>query len=321
MNKSDHDEKPVLLVVDDTPQNLDVLVHLLNDQYRVKVATNGSKALKISSVDPKPDLILLDIMMPEMDGFEVCRRLQDNPNTQDIPIIFVTAMNEMGDEAKGLSLGAVDYITKPVNPPLVMARVENHLRLANQKRALEKEVKERTIELHEKNRRLEEELAHRQSLETQLEFQLRLQRAVHEMARWQLEAEGTSPAETLILRLAQDVFQAEQCALYEKRDHRWTLAAQYPEDQSAPELKEEDFSQAANPTVSGSEVCLQLDVIENMEALENEESIGAVRLWLCLPSALGFDLKEGLTIFEAEAKLLLKSAHWRASVLDSLGEF
>ena len=122
-------ERPTVLVVDDTPDNLVLMSGLLKDEYRVKVANSGERALKIAISDSPPDLILLDIMMPEMDGYEVCKRLKAYPQTRTIPVIFLTAMTEVADETKGLSLGAVDYITKPISPPIVMARVRTHLAL------------------------------------------------------------------------------------------------------------------------------------------------------------------------------------------------
>ena len=118
-----------VLVVDDTPTNLSLMSDLLEDLYTVKVATGGARALKIARSDTPPDLILLDIMMPEIDGYEVCRQLQADVRTRDIPIIFLTARNEASDEQQGLELGAVDYITKPISPPIVLARVKSHLTL------------------------------------------------------------------------------------------------------------------------------------------------------------------------------------------------
>jgi len=122
-------EKPTILVVDDTPENLSMMSFLLKDLYKVKVANQGQKALRIAASEPRPDLILLDIMMPEMDGYEVCRQLQQDPQTRNIPIIFLTAKASIEDEEFGLELGAVDYITKPISPPVVMARVKTHLSL------------------------------------------------------------------------------------------------------------------------------------------------------------------------------------------------
>jgi len=145
----DQIEKQVILVVDDVPANIDVLSEILRPNYQVKVATNGTMALKIALSSHPPDMILLDIMMPEISGYEVCRQLQANKFTRHIPIIFVTAMDEIKNETKGFELGAVDYITKPVNPSIVQARVKIHLALRDQNRLLEQKVNERTIELQE----------------------------------------------------------------------------------------------------------------------------------------------------------------------------
>lgn len=136
-----------LLVVDDTPENIDVLKGLLGSDYKIKAAINGEKALKIAASDQPPDLILLDIMMPGMDGYEVCRHLKAEPKTAPIPVIFLTAKAETADEEAGFLLGAVDYITKPISPPIVKARVATQLALFNQSRALEAKVQERTAML------------------------------------------------------------------------------------------------------------------------------------------------------------------------------
>lgn len=143
-------DRPVILVVDDTPDNLALMSGLLKDSYRVKLANNGERALMIAAADPAPDLILLDIMMPGIDGYEVCARLKSNPETQHIPVIFLTAKSEIEDERKGLELGAVDYITKPVSPPIVMARVKAQL-----------ELKAAADFLRDKNAYLEQEVARR----------------------------------------------------------------------------------------------------------------------------------------------------------------
>jgi sigma-B regulation protein RsbU (phosphoserine phosphatase) len=125
---SDKQGKPVVLAVDDTPENLDVVKGILASDYIVKAAINGKMALKIAEKQP-PDLILLDIMMPEMDGYEVCTHLKSNPITREIPVIFLTAKDQTTDEAKGFELGAADYILKPVNPPILEARVRTHIAL------------------------------------------------------------------------------------------------------------------------------------------------------------------------------------------------
>ena len=122
-------EKQTVLIVDDSPENLNVLKGLLGADYNLKAAPNGKIALKIANIVPHPDLILLDIMMPEMDGYEVCQKLKEDKKTEHIPIVFLTAMSEEKDEAKGLELGAIDFITKPFSPDLVKARVRNHLKL------------------------------------------------------------------------------------------------------------------------------------------------------------------------------------------------
>lgn len=129
-------DKPVILAVDDTPENLDVVKGLLVPKYTVKAAPNGNIALKIAETQ-SPDLILLDIMMPGIDGYEVCRRLKSNPQTADIPVIFLTAKGETSDETEGFELGAADYILKPVNPPILRARVKTHLALKQNMDALQ----------------------------------------------------------------------------------------------------------------------------------------------------------------------------------------
>ncbi len=143
------DEKMTILVVDDTPANIQILSELLSPTYRVKAATSGAKAISIAEATPTPDLILLDIMMPVMDGYTVCHYLKNNPKTANIPIIFVTAKSETVDEEKGFNMGAVDYITKPISPSIVYARIKTHLALYSQQRELEKEVKIRTNNIHQ----------------------------------------------------------------------------------------------------------------------------------------------------------------------------
>lgn len=143
------DTRATVLVVDDAPENIDVLSGILRPHYRVRAAIDGEKALAIAMSDKPPDLILLDVMMPGMSGHEVCRRLKSHPPTRHIPVIFCTAMSEVEDERRGFELGCVDYLTKPVSPPLVIARVRTHLALHDQNRELERQVQERTQELRE----------------------------------------------------------------------------------------------------------------------------------------------------------------------------
>ncbi|MEW6513928.1 MAG: two-component system response regulator [Pseudomonadota bacterium] len=142
-----------VLIVDDTPQNLTILGELLQGTYRVRAANSGERALRATLSPPRPDIILLDIMMPGMDGYEVLRRLREDPETRKIPVIFITAMTDAANEEKGLALGAVDYIAKPFNPVIVMARVRAQLelkegrdRLARQNEWLEAEVQRRMRE-------------------------------------------------------------------------------------------------------------------------------------------------------------------------------
>ena len=162
-------KKPKVLIVDDTPENIQVLMGTLKDQYAIVAAINGDKALKMAVADPKPDLILLDIMMPGMDGFEVCRRLKADEATREIPVIFLSALDDTVNKVKGFSVGAVDYISKPFQPEEVRVRVNTHLTmnllkqdLAEKNRELqaysvhlEERVKDRTAELASLNRMYE----------------------------------------------------------------------------------------------------------------------------------------------------------------------
>jgi len=121
------DEKKTVLLVDDAPANIQIVNSILKDIYKIRIATSGAKALELVKVTPAPDLILLDVMMPEMDGYEVCTRLKLDPETRDIPVIFLTGQTEVEDETKGFDVGAVDYIHKPFSPAVVKARVQTHL--------------------------------------------------------------------------------------------------------------------------------------------------------------------------------------------------
>ncbi|MES2582200.1 MAG: two-component system response regulator [Pseudomonadota bacterium] len=157
----DTGSRQTVMVVDDTPANLILMNDLLQEQYTVKVVSNGARALKIANGDTPPDLILLDVTMPDMDGYEVCRQLKANPATQGIPVIFLTARTDEHDEEIGLELGAVDYIPKPINPAIVRARVSTHLALKasadflrNQNDYLEQEVQRRTAEVQRRTAEL-----------------------------------------------------------------------------------------------------------------------------------------------------------------------
>ncbi len=145
--------RQTILIVDDTPDNITLLSSLLKEKYNTKVATNGATALQIVS-GGGVDLVLLDVMMPELDGYETCRRMKQDPKTADVPVIFLTAKSQPEDEAMGLRMGAVDYLTKPISPPILFARVATHLSLKNARTQLKTEnhnletlVQERTGQL------------------------------------------------------------------------------------------------------------------------------------------------------------------------------
>jgi putative two-component system response regulator len=141
------DTRQRVLIVDDTPENIEILRQLLRTDYAIQAAINGEKSLEIARRTPQPDIILLDVMMPGMDGYEVCRRLKNDPLTEHIPVVFITALDQTGHETTGLELGAVDYIRKPFEPMVVKARVQNHLQLKRYEQKLEALVEERTAEL------------------------------------------------------------------------------------------------------------------------------------------------------------------------------
>ncbi|HWR40694.1 MAG TPA: response regulator [Patescibacteria group bacterium] len=158
INGGREEQRHTVLVIDDAPEILTLLGQLLKNDYLVKVANNGNKGLRIAQSEPQPDLILLDVLMPGMDGYEVCRRLKSEPQTRDIPIIFLTGKSEMHDEETGLKMGAADYITKPVSPAIVLARIKVHLQLKlmadclrEENMFLESEMVKRTADFPEKN--------------------------------------------------------------------------------------------------------------------------------------------------------------------------
>ena len=147
--------RPLILVVDDAPDSIEPIVACLHQaDFRTRIATRGERALQLAAATPLPDLILLDVTMPDMDGYEVCRQLMNNPVTAGIPVIFLTIRNEELDEQLGFDAGAIDYITKPISPPLVLTRIRNHLNLKaasdflrDRNSYLEQEVRRRTREL------------------------------------------------------------------------------------------------------------------------------------------------------------------------------
>jgi len=156
-------DKPTILIVDDTPANVALLSEVLRPEYRTKAAVDGEKALKVAMSAAPPDMILLDINMAGMDGYEVCRRLKADPATRGIPVIFVTAMDEVEDEARGLAIGGSDYITKPIVPAIVKARISTHLLLRAQNRAMETMIdrlEAQSAELRQLNATLEQRVDH-----------------------------------------------------------------------------------------------------------------------------------------------------------------
>ena len=133
-------EKEILLVVDDDPENVQLLYYTLQDKFTIRVASNGLKALELAKVEPLPHLVLLDVIMPHMDGYEVCRQLKADPKTRDIPVIFLTGKGEVTDETRGFEAGAVDYIHKPFSTPIVTARVSTHIVLRDAREQLARQL-------------------------------------------------------------------------------------------------------------------------------------------------------------------------------------
>ncbi|MEO7940461.1 MAG: response regulator [Burkholderiaceae bacterium] len=155
-------EIATILIVDDTPTNLALMVELLRTEYRTKVAINGERAIELTLGSDPPDLILLDIMMPGLSGYDVCARIKADPDRCQIPIIFISAMGAIEDEARGLELGGVDYVTKPIQPTIVKARIRTHLAVAQQGRERERlvaQLEHQAQELSELNHTLEQRIS------------------------------------------------------------------------------------------------------------------------------------------------------------------
>ena len=137
-------KKYTILVVDDEPTNIAVLNAMLRSNYKIKAALNGKDAIKIANIYPQPDLILLDVVMDEIDGFEVCERLKNNNQTKHIPIIFVTALNESKSDKKGIEIGAIDFFNKPYSAPIILKRIENHLSFLQKSRDLNELIQQKS---------------------------------------------------------------------------------------------------------------------------------------------------------------------------------
>jgi len=156
---SQNDARPVILAVDDAEDLLALIGKALSSEYQVKLATDGGDALTFAAAEPQPALILLDVDMPGASGYEICQLLKEDPATSHIPVIFLTGKTEPAEQLEGLDVGAVDYLTKPINAKLLMARVRIHLALANRQAALEREVQERTAQLEDARSQLIRRLA------------------------------------------------------------------------------------------------------------------------------------------------------------------
>ncbi len=211
--------KPKILIVDDVPANIHALWEVLKSDYRIVFAQNGEDALKLATSETPPNLILLDIVMPGMDGYEVCRRLKADDGARNIPVIFITARRGEEDEAEGLRLGAIDYITKPINVAIVKARVKTHLELDTHRNRLEELVRQRTAELTRTNERLQDEIAARKLAEEELrEAHGQLERRVEERT---FELRETNQ------RLMQEIAERKRTekALQEKEEYLRTIMA------------------------------------------------------------------------------------------------
>ena len=161
MNTIECQKKGCVLIIDDQPENIHILDNILNEKYDVLAATDGVKALEIASGNNPPDVILLDILMPETDGYEVCRRLKTDEQTRDIPVIFVTVKDSVEDEEYGFNLGAVDYITKPFQPAVVQVRVKSQMEQQQSKKIIRQHLKDKEILLREVHHRIKNNIISR----------------------------------------------------------------------------------------------------------------------------------------------------------------
>lgn len=189
---SQTDTRPVILAVDDAEDLLALIGKALSSEYRVKLATDGGDALTLAAAAPQPDLILLDVEMPGATGYEICQLLKEDPATTRIPVIFLTGHVEPAEQLEGLDLGAVDYLTKPINARLLLARVRIHLALAGRQAVLEREVQERTAQLEDARSQLIRRLARAMEFHESAAAGNRVQR-VSQYARLLTQAAGLKP--------------------------------------------------------------------------------------------------------------------------------
>jgi putative two-component system response regulator len=205
-------QRPLVLTVDDAEDIRALVMKTLAPRFQVKAAADGPSALRMAQESPQPDLILLDVMMVDMDGYKVCKALKENPLTASIPVIFLTALTDVGDEAMGFHLGAVDYITKPINGNLLQARVDAHVTLQRRKRKLEKTVSERTAELEKTNQQLVQRLARVIEYHEGPAFRNRIMR-VSQYAHLLAMAAGTKPGIAEVMMRAAPLYDIGKLAI------------------------------------------------------------------------------------------------------------
>ena len=218
-----------ILIVDDVPANIKVLWEIIKTDYTISVTTNGTRCLEIVRSETPPDLILLDIMMPNMDGYQVCQVLKADPQTSSIPIIFITALSGAEDEAKGFKLGAVDYIVKPFNPAIVKARVKTHLELKQYRDSLEKTVAMRTNELLDTNRQLLKDISERKRAENLLKQAREEEVRLLEMTTDLSFELNLGRLLTKIMDTTKELLNADRCTLFlydTDNDELWSQVAQ-----------------------------------------------------------------------------------------------
>ncbi len=221
--------KQKILIVDDMPINITALWEMLKFEYNISVCTSGEESLEIAISPDPPDLILLDIMMPGMDGYEVCRRLKKNSLTRKIPVIFISAKSSEEDETKGLELGAVDYVAKPFRPAIVKARIKTHLELKNYRDYLEHSVLQRTNELTRVNEQLRKDIAERKKAQQELKQAREEESKLIEMTTELLFELNLSNLLGKIMDATKELLSADRCTLFmvdERTNELWSRVAQ-----------------------------------------------------------------------------------------------